>query len=54
MQTAGALEVRHALLRLVRSPVGTTAMQVASRLYLVWGVTPFFNEVRPPLPLRRP
>jgi very-long-chain (3R)-3-hydroxyacyl-CoA dehydratase len=39
VQTAAALEVVHALLGLVRSPVGTTALQVASRLTLVWAYT---------------
>ena len=37
-QTAAILEVLHSLVGLVRAPVGTTAMQVASRLWLVWGI----------------
>lgn len=39
VQSAAALEVVHALVGLVRSPVGTTALQVASRLMLVWAYT---------------
>ncbi|KAI8360324.1 tyrosine phosphatase-like protein [Mortierella sp. GBAus27b] len=38
VQTAALFEVLHAALGLVKSPVGTTAMQVASRLLLVWGI----------------
>ena len=37
-QTAAVLEIVHSALGLVRSPVGTTAAQVASRLWTVWGV----------------
>jgi len=36
------MEVVHAATGLVRAPVGTTAMQVASRLLLVWGVVNTF------------
>jgi very-long-chain (3R)-3-hydroxyacyl-CoA dehydratase len=39
VQSAAALEVLHALVGVVRSPVLTTALQVASRLLLVWGFT---------------
>jgi len=35
-QTAAVLEVVHAVVGLVRSPVGTTAVQVWSRVTLVW------------------
>uniref|UniRef100_A0A915Q095 Very-long-chain (3R)-3-hydroxyacyl-CoA dehydratase n=1 Tax=Setaria digitata TaxID=48799 RepID=A0A915Q095_9BILA len=35
-QTAAVLEIVHAVARFVRSPVGTTAMQVYSRVSLVW------------------
>ncbi|VBB30475.1 unnamed protein product [Acanthocheilonema viteae] len=35
-QTAAILEIVHAAACLVRSPVGTTAMQVFSRVSLVW------------------
>lgn len=38
-QSLAILEVVHALIGLVKSPVVTTAIQVASRLFLVWGVT---------------
>lgn len=37
-QTLAVMEVVHAVLGLVRSPVGTVAGQVASRLWAVWGV----------------
>lgn len=37
-QTLAVLEVVHAALGWVRSPVLTTASQVASRVYTVWGV----------------
>lgn len=37
-QSLAILEVMHAALRLVPSPVATTALQVASRLMLVWGI----------------
>ncbi|KAF9973177.1 hypothetical protein BGZ73_003616 [Actinomortierella ambigua] len=48
IQTGALLEVVHALLGFVKSPVGTTAMQVASRLLLVWGICWLFPlpEVR--------
>lgn len=39
IQTVATLEVLHAALGWVRSPITTTAMQVSSRLFLVWGVT---------------
>ncbi|PVH86779.1 PTPLA-domain-containing protein [Cadophora sp. DSE1049] len=41
-QTLALLEVVHAAVGLVRAPIGTTAMQVASRLLLVWGVVDTF------------
>ncbi|KAL2075769.1 hypothetical protein VTL71DRAFT_712 [Oculimacula yallundae] len=41
-QSLALLEVVHAATGLVRAPVGTTAMQVASRLLLVWGVVDQF------------
>jgi hypothetical protein len=37
-QTAAILEVVHAATGLVRSPVGITAMQVASRIWCLWGI----------------
>ncbi|KAJ3284930.1 hypothetical protein HDU79_007749 [Rhizoclosmatium sp. JEL0117] len=45
LQTFALLEVFHALFKLVRSPVFTTAMQVASRLTMVWAVCNQFPEV---------
>ncbi|KAG0212062.1 hypothetical protein BGX28_006960 [Mortierella sp. GBA30] len=42
VQTAALLEVFHSLFGFVKSPVGTTAMQVASRLLLVWGVRSYW------------
>lgn len=51
VQTGAALEVLHSLLGFVRSPVQTTAMQVASRLYLVWGIADRFASVSTPSPL---
>lgn len=45
-QSLAILEVVHSLVRLVRAPVMTTAMQVASRLLVVWGVlAPFGGEI---------
>jgi very-long-chain (3R)-3-hydroxyacyl-CoA dehydratase len=37
-QTLAVLEVVHAATGLVRSPVFTTMQQVASRLFVVWGI----------------
>lgn len=47
VQSFAALEVLHCLLGFVRSPIGTTGAQVASRLYLVWGITALFPNVSP-------
>jgi very-long-chain (3R)-3-hydroxyacyl-CoA dehydratase len=45
-QSLALLEVLHSLVRLVRAPFITTAMQVASRLLVVWGIlTPFGGEI---------
>nr|POE74318.1 putative very-long-chain (3r)-3-hydroxyacyl-coa dehydratase [Quercus suber] len=41
-QTLAGLEVVHALIGLVRAPLLTTVMQVASRFLLVWGIVHFF------------
>ena len=38
-QSLAALEIVHSLLGFVRSPVLTTAIQVFSRLFIVWGIT---------------
>ncbi|KEP47225.1 tyrosine phosphatase [Rhizoctonia solani 123E] len=46
VQSGALLEVLHVLMGWVRSPLGTTAMQVASRVYLVWGVTESFSATR--------
>ncbi|KAE8357571.1 tyrosine phosphatase-like protein [Aspergillus caelatus] len=43
-QTLAVLEIFHSLLGIVRAPVTTTAMQVASRLLLIWGVMFLFHE----------
>lgn len=37
-QSLAVLEVVHAAVGLVRSPVFTTAQQVASRIFIVWGI----------------
>lgn len=44
VQSLAVLEVVHAALGWVRSPVPTTAIQVASRLWSVWGVTEAFDS----------
>jgi very-long-chain (3R)-3-hydroxyacyl-CoA dehydratase len=46
VQTVAVLEVLHVLLGLVRSPLSTTAVQVASRLFSVWGIAAYFPSVR--------
>jgi very-long-chain (3R)-3-hydroxyacyl-CoA dehydratase len=46
VQTCAILEVLHALLGWVRSPIQTTVIQVSSRLILVWGITEQFPETR--------
>ncbi|KAF8972977.1 PTPLA-domain-containing protein [Flammula alnicola] len=46
VQTFAILEVVHALLGWVRSPLQTTVMQVSSRLFLVWGIAEQFPAVR--------
>lgn len=42
-QSLALLEVVHSLVGLVRAPLLTTAMQVASRLLLVWGIMAQFG-----------
>jgi very-long-chain (3R)-3-hydroxyacyl-CoA dehydratase len=44
VQTMALLEVVHSMLGLVKSPIVTTAMQIASRLLLVWGVVYMFPD----------
>jgi very-long-chain (3R)-3-hydroxyacyl-CoA dehydratase len=46
VQSAAVLEVLHVLLGLVRSPLPTTAVQVASRLFSVWCIADRFPSVR--------
>lgn len=46
VQSFALLEVVHVLLGWVRSPLQTTAMQVASRLFLVWGIVEPFEASR--------
>ena len=44
-QTLAVLEIINALLGLVRASPATTAMQVSSRLLVVWGVLAAFPEI---------
>ncbi|KAI9820949.1 MAG: hypothetical protein M1832_003421 [Thelocarpon impressellum] len=44
-QTAAVAEVAHSLFGVVRAPVLTTALQIASRLLLVWGIVHTFPQV---------
>lgn len=46
VQTLAIMEVVHSVLGWVRSPLTTVAMQVASRYYIVWGITYLFPSVR--------
>ncbi|GJJ06240.1 hypothetical protein Clacol_000430 [Clathrus columnatus] len=46
VQSFAILEVLHALLGWVRSPLTTTAMQVSSRLILVWAIADRFESAR--------
>ncbi|KAL4788274.1 tyrosine phosphatase-like protein [Aspergillus varians] len=43
-QSLAVLEILHSLVGIVRAPFVTTAMQVASRLFVVWGVLFPFHE----------
>ncbi|KAI9749412.1 MAG: hypothetical protein M4579_006878 [Chaenotheca gracillima] len=43
-QTGALLEVVHSLFGIVRAPVSTTAIQVASRFLLVWGIVDQFPQ----------
>lgn len=38
VQTLAVLEVVHSLIRIVRTPVMSTVLQVTSRLFIVWGI----------------
>ncbi|OJJ64441.1 hypothetical protein ASPSYDRAFT_124355, partial [Aspergillus sydowii CBS 593.65] len=45
-QSLATLEILHSLIGIVRAPLVTTAMQVASRLFVVWGVLyPFHGSI---------
>lgn len=44
-QTLAVLEIVHSALGWVRSPLGTTGAQVASRIYTVWGVVEAVPQV---------
>lgn len=46
VQSVAVFEVLHARFRLVRSPLPTTAIQVAGRLFSVWFVVARFPSVR--------
>ncbi|KAF9263442.1 PTPLA-domain-containing protein [Marasmius fiardii PR-910] len=46
VQSAAVLEIIHVIAGFVRSPFQTTAMQVSSRLFLVWGVVEQYPSVR--------
>ncbi|CAN8073541.1 unnamed protein product [Agarophyton chilense] len=45
-QTAAVLEIVHSLTGIIRAPVATTALQVTSRLILVWGISHLVVSVR--------
>lgn len=45
-QTGALLEILHSLTGIIRAPAATTALQVGSRLLLVWGVADPIHEVR--------
>lgn len=44
VQTGALLEVLHSLFGVVRAPLQSTVMQVASRILLVWGIGEHFPE----------
>lgn len=46
VQSFALLEIAHVYLRWVRSPLQTTAIQVASRLILVWGIAEQYPAAR--------
>ncbi|GAA5959339.1 hypothetical protein JCM3765_006570 [Sporobolomyces pararoseus] len=45
VQTAAILEAVHSATRLVRSPLGTTVAQIASRLLIVWYICIIYPQV---------
>ncbi|KZO92599.1 PTPLA-domain-containing protein [Calocera viscosa TUFC12733] len=46
IQTFAILEILHALLGFVKSSVAVTAMQVGSRLVLVWGIADYYDQAK--------
>ncbi|EIM24202.1 PTPLA-domain-containing protein [Wallemia mellicola] len=46
VQSIAILEVVHVIIGFVRSPLPTTAMQVASRLYIVYYIAPLFVQAQ--------
>jgi len=46
VQSVAVLEILHVLFGLVRSPLPTTAVQVASRLFSVWGIAARFPSAQ--------
>lgn len=44
VQSGAIVEVIHAFIGFVKSPVPTTAIQVTSRLWLVWGISERFSQ----------
>jgi very-long-chain (3R)-3-hydroxyacyl-CoA dehydratase len=46
VQSLAVLEILHSFVGWVKSPIGTTFMQVFSRLFTVWGVVESFDSVR--------
>uniref|UniRef100_K3XAL3 very-long-chain (3R)-3-hydroxyacyl-CoA dehydratase n=1 Tax=Globisporangium ultimum (strain ATCC 200006 / CBS 805.95 / DAOM BR144) TaxID=431595 RepID=K3XAL3_GLOUD len=46
VQTMAAMEIVHAAIGFVRSPLGSTLMQVSSRLWLVWGINVLIPDSR--------
>ncbi|KAH9818686.1 protein-tyrosine phosphatase-like protein [Melampsora americana] len=49
VQSTALLEILHVALGLVRSGFLTTAMQVASRLVIVWAIIPLFPQAKSPI-----
>lgn len=45
-QSAAFLEIFHGLVGLVRSPISATLPQIASRLYLAWGILWSFPQIQ--------
>jgi len=48
VQSLAVMEILHVVVGWVRSPVGTTASQVFSRLFLVWGIAERFPNASVP------